>query len=180
MNAVTPERGSSPDDIQVRSARYEDVEAMRHIYNETIDVSDNNFDTQPKSEADMRWWFEAHNERRPVLVAVHGDDVFGWVSLSDWSALGAYRNTAEISMFVARRAQGIGVGTRLLRAILGEAGAAGVHVIVARMTSTNDVSINLHRKHGFEEIGTMREVGNKNGRLLDVYLMQYIVPNDAN
>ncbi len=177
MDSSTPSAPVPAGNVQIRSARHEDVPAMRDIYNESVEHSATNFDTEAKTETDMRWWFEAHGDRRPVLVAVRGEDVLGWVSLSDWSAHGAYRDTAEISMFVTRRAQGMGVGKRLLRAIVDEARIAGVHVIVARMAAENHTSIALHRKLGFDEIGTMREVGKKNGRLLDVYLMQYIVPD---
>lgn len=179
MLAPEPQSATSPAAVQIRSARYEDIEAMRDIYNETVAESAYNFDTAPKSRPDMRWWFEAHNERRPVLVAVHGDAVVGWVSLSDWSAQNAYADTAEISMFVTRTARGAGIGRRLLQAVLQEAADAGIHVIVARMAADNAASIALHRNAGFEVIGTMREVARKDRRLLDVLLMQYIVPNSS-
>jgi phosphinothricin acetyltransferase len=45
-------------------------------------------------------------------------------------------------------------------------------VILARIAEGNPASIRLHQSLGFERIGTMRRVGEKFGRVLDVELMQ--------
>jgi L-amino acid N-acyltransferase YncA len=41
-------------------------------------------------------------------------------------------------------------------------------VLLARITSGSSVSLRLHRYLGFGSIGTMRRVGKKHGRVLDV------------
>ena len=51
---------------------------------------------------------------------------------------------------------------------------AGLHSVIARITGGNEASVRLHRRAGFEDIGVMREVGVKFGRLLDVRMMQRI------
>ena len=51
----------------------------------------------------------------------------------------------------------------------------GVHLVVASITSTNAASIALHKKHGFEDAGTLRSAGFKFGRWLDTTHMQKIV-----
>ena len=53
--------------------------------------------------------------------------------------------------------------------------AKGLRTIVARITSDNTVSIQMHERAGFEHVGVMREVGRKFGKLLDVCIMQYMV-----
>ena len=59
-----------------------------------------------------------------------------------------------------------------MQAILDEGKKAGLHTVISRIAGGNDVSINLHHQFGFEDIGVMKEVGNKFGQLLDVYLLQ--------
>ena len=75
-------------------------------------------------------------------------------------------------MYVHRDARGRGVGELLLREILRLASDHGFHSVMARIVGGHETSIALHRKCGFEEIGSEREVGRKFGRWLDVVVMQ--------
>ena len=61
-----------------------------------------------------------------------------------------------------------------MEAIIKEGEKVGLHVIIARITEGNKLSIHLHEKYGFKHIGVMKEVGQKFGKKLDVYLMQKI------
>jgi phosphinothricin acetyltransferase len=70
--------------------------------------------------------------------------------------------------------RGHGIGRKLFEAIMIRGKEAGLHTIISRITSGNEVSIHLHEELGFEHIGVMREVGVKHGLLLDVCLMQLI------
>jgi phosphinothricin acetyltransferase len=47
-----------------------------------------------------------------------------------------------------------------------------MHVIVAGIDTTNDISINLHKKFGFEEVGLFKQVGYKFDRWLDLKFLQ--------
>ena len=53
-------------------------------------------------------------------------------------------------------------------------GEGGLHSVLARIAEGNEASVRLHESAGFENVGIMREVGRKFGRLLDVHLMQLI------
>lgn len=44
--------------------------------------------------------------------------------------------------------------------------------MIAGIESGNAASIRLHERHGFEHAGTVREVGTKFGRWLDLTLMR--------
>jgi phosphinothricin acetyltransferase len=52
---------------------------------------------------------------------------------------------------------------------------AGAHVLVANIEASNDASIALHRRLGFVTAGTVREVGTKFDRWLDLTIMQLVV-----
>jgi len=48
----------------------------------------------------------------------------------------------------------------------------GTHrVVLARIEASGAASLRVHRAAGFRSIGTMRRVGEKSGRLLDVELL---------
>lgn len=147
---------------------------MTAIYNDAILHTSATLDTQPKTEAEQRAWFEAHDARHPVLVAVLDGAVVGWTSLSRWSDRCAYSETAEVSTYVAEACRGQGIGRQLTAAIDAEARRVGLHTVLARIVQGNEVSLRLSQTFGFEPIGVMKEVGLKFGRRLDVHLMQKV------
>jgi L-amino acid N-acyltransferase YncA len=160
--------------VYIRLAQIDDINVITEIYNEAVLSTDASFDTEPKTEAEQRVWFDRHGARNPVLVAELDGGVVGWVSLSEWSPRQAYADTAEVSLYVKEEFRDKGIGKRLLESIKQEGEKAGLHTVVARITTGNKQSIHLHEEAGFERIGIMREVGYKFGRLLDVCLMQKI------
>ena len=68
---------------------------------------------------------------------------------------------------------GQGVGKAIVSALLARAGAAGFKQMLALIgDSENVASIGVHASLGFQPVGTMRKVGQKFGRWLDVVIMQ--------
>ena len=162
--------------ITVRPATVDDLATITEIYNEAIMTTDATFDTELKSEAEQRVWFANHGLKNPILVAELNGAVVGWASLSEWSPRRAYADTAEVSLYVKQEFWSRGIGKKLLDALVCEGERVGLHTVIARITAGNKKSIHLHKQVGFEDVGVMREVGQKFGKLLDIYLMQKIYP----
>jgi phosphinothricin acetyltransferase len=160
--------------LAIRRATIKDLKDITDIYNEAILTTDATFDTEPKTIAEQKVWFNDHGERNPILVAVVNGIVCGWASLSKWSTRCAYTDTAEISVYVKQESHGRGIGKRLMKDILAEGEKVGLHTIISRITTGNDISIHLHEELGFQHIGVMKEVGKKFDRTLDVCMMQKI------
>lgn len=160
--------------ITVRRATLDDLPAITEIYNDAVLNTIATFDTQSKSLDEQIEWFKEHDFKYPIMVAETGGIITGWASLSRWSGRCAYANTAEISVYVAETHRGKGIGRHLIRAIVEEGQRVGLHTVIARIAGGNDVSIRLHESVGFQHVGIMREVGEKFGKLIDVYLMQKI------
>ena len=158
--------------IQIRQALPADVEAITAIYNEAILTTTATFDTEPKTTAERLEWFNAHDERHPVLVAVVEGTIAGWASLSKWSDRPAYDGTAETSFYVQSKYRGRGIGRMLKEAIIEEARRLHFHTLIARVAEGSQESLHLNESAGFVHIGTMRQVGRKFGKLLDVHILQ--------
>jgi len=109
------------DQVTIRKARMEDVEAITKIYNDAIVTTTATFDTEPKSPEDRLEWFHAHDDRHPVLVSVVGADVVGWAALNKWSDRAAYNDTAETSIYIDATYRGKGIGSALNNALVEEA-----------------------------------------------------------
>jgi phosphinothricin acetyltransferase len=158
--------------LEIRAAQAEDLRAITEIYNEAVLTTTATFDTEPKSPAERETWFRSHDARHPILVAVLAGKVVGWTSLSSWSDRRAYDGTGETSFYVGSECRRQGIGRKLKEAIINEAKRLGYHTLIARVAQGSEESMHLNESFGFFHVGTMREVGRKFGKLLDVHILQ--------
>lgn len=161
--------------MRIRNARHADLDAIADIYNGEVLGSVATMDTVPRSPAEFEAWLEDHPpETYPVLVAEAGDGgpIVGWASLTPFSPRLGYRRCAEVSVYVHREHRASGLGTALLGELVRTAPTVGVRHLIARIESTGEASLRLHARHGFERVGTLHEVAEKFGRVLDVVLME--------
>lgn len=166
---------AAPGELVIRPAARSDLPAIMEIYNEAIRTTTATFDTEPKTLDERRQWFESHGERHPILVAEWDGRVIGWASLTKWSDRKAYDSTAETSFYVAEQYRGRGAGRELKRCIIEEARRLGYHTLIARVAEGSDASLHLNEQAGFRHVGTLKEVGRKFGRLLDVHMLQLML-----
>src|SRR5437588_3894570 len=164
----------TPPQIGIRVATEDDLPAITAIYNEAILTTTATFDTEPKTLEDRLQWFKAHDDRHPILVAVADGQVAGWASLTRWNPRKAYDDTAETSFYVKAEHRGCGIGWRLKQAITQEAQRLKFHTLIAQVAEGSDESLHLNAKAGFRTVGTLKEVGHKFGKLLDVHILQKV------
>jgi phosphinothricin acetyltransferase len=160
--------------LTTRKATLADLGAITEIYNEAILKTVATFDTEPRTDAEQKSWFDHHDPRHPILVAEEDNLIVGWASLSLWADRCAYSDTAESSLYVREEHQGKGIGRKLSEAIIEAGRKAGLHTLIVRITAGNEASLRLSESVGYRHIGVMRECGRKFGQRLDVHLMQYI------
>lgn len=163
-----------------------DAAALAAIYNAEVAEPTVTFDLVERTLEDQRAWIARHQGAHAALVAVgddpalgepgrDGDVVCGFASLSPFRERPAYSTTVEDSVYVHRRARGLGVGRLLLEQLLAVAREAGFHAVVARVIGHNASSIRLHESCGFFRVGVEREVGRKQGRWLDVVELERLL-----
>jgi phosphinothricin acetyltransferase len=159
----------------IRRAQPSDLAAITEIYNEAIATTTATFDTEPKTALEQDRWFASHGPRHPILVAQVDGQVVGWAALSEWSGRCAYADTAETSFYVKSDFRGRGIGRKLKRGIIEEARRLKFHTLIARVAQGSDASMHLNESLGFKHVGRLKEVGQKFGKRLDVYLLQMML-----
>ncbi len=165
--------------LAVREARAGDLAAIRAIYNEGIADRVATLDLDPKTDAEIADWFAVRSDGHyAVVVATRDDAVVGWASLNPFSHRCAYREVADLSIYVARAARGTGAGTALIRAVEDVARRNGFHKIVLFAVTFNAAGQRLYRKAGYREVGIFREQGVLDGRFVDVLAMERLFPAD--
>lgn len=162
--------------LSIREATENDLPALVDIYNYYIRTSTATFDTVEQTIAERRAWLAEHKkEGLPTLVAVREGLVIGWQSLSRYHSRCAYRQTVESSTYIAPGECGRGAGKKLLQAALVAAQQLKFHSVVGLIESQNKESLALVNKLGFDTVGTLKEVGRKFDRWLDVTIVQKIL-----
>jgi L-amino acid N-acyltransferase len=160
----------------IRPASAADAPAINAIYNHYVRTATATFDTEEMSLEGRIAWLAEHTGPHPALVAQDpAGVVLGWGSLSRWGTRAAYRYTVEISVYVGAEAVGRGVGPALSEALLGEARRLGHHAVISQIVHENEPSLKMAARQGFEHVGTLKQVGRKFDRWLDVVLMEYVI-----
>jgi L-amino acid N-acyltransferase YncA len=154
--------------MQTRDLRPQDWPEVVRIYEEGMLTGNATFETElPSWEA----WDDAHLAAHRLVVTLD-DEVVGWAALSPYSDRECYRGVAEESIYVAERARGLGLGRRLLGALIASAEAAGIWTLQAGIFPENEASIALHVTLGFRVVGVRERLGRSRGVWRDVVLLE--------
>ena len=169
---------AAPSPVTIRPATEADLPAINAIYNREIIEGVATWDTEPWSaEQRLDWWREHTRPGAVVLVADLPDvPAAGFAELSFYRARLGYRFTREDTVYVRPEHHRAGIGRALLAALLDEARALDVHLVVARIEATNEASIALHAALGFEVAGHERESGYKFGEWRSLVQMEIVLP----
>jgi phosphinothricin acetyltransferase len=154
----------------IRPATLSDLPALTAIYNHYIAHTTITFDLHPFEPGDRRKWFEDHSStgRYRLLVAEEAGNVVGYATTSRWRPKAAYDTTVESSVYCRPDAVGRGIGGALYSALFESIGGEDIHRIVAGISQPNPVSVALHLRFGFRQVGVFSSVGRKFGEYWDV------------
>ena len=161
--------------MRLRAATRQDQDAIHGIADHYIKNSNYNLLTQPRSRGEMAQWFLAHDAQHPIWVAEEQGRIVGWASLSPFRNTQGYASSVEYSIYLHPGYLGKGVGTLLTARMLTLAKELGYTCVVSLITASNQPSIRLHQRMGFELVGRMRQVASKFGQSVDVVTYQYFV-----
>lgn len=128
-------------------------------------------ETETTVELRRGWMAARRGAGFPVFVAVdqaEPERVLGYGSFGVFRDFPGYVKTVEHSVYVAEEAQRRGIGATILDALVVRARAMGMDTMVGGVDSANTASIALHEKAGFELQGTLKGVGRKFGKRLDL------------
>ncbi len=154
--------------MRIDDLRGDDWPELARIYAEGLASGDASFETDVP---DWAAWNEAHLAA-PRLVAREPAGVAGWAALVPVSRRSVYRGVAEVSVYVASRARGRGVGRALLEELVERSERAGVWTLQAMVFPENEPSLRLHRACGFRVVGVRERLGRLHGRWRDVLLLE--------
>jgi L-amino acid N-acyltransferase YncA len=174
---MTRARGSGPESprsaVVVRDAIVTDMTEIAAIYAHHVLHGLATFEEVPPSVEEMVTRRAAVLALGlPYLVAEREGRVVGYAYATAYRSRPAYRFTVENSVYLADGLGGRGLGAALLAELIERCGRGPWRQMIAVIgNSGNTASIALHRKLGFQTVGTLTSVGFKLGRWVDTMLM---------
>lgn len=151
-----------------------DLPAVLELYAFHVRNGSGSFEETPPDPDTLAARFaDIVGQHLPYLVAESQTGLDGFAYAGRFRTRDAYRYTVEDSIYVASGRAGRGVGRALLSKLIARCTDLGYRQMVAGIgDSTNAGSIRLHESLGFRLAGTLRSVGYKHGRWVDLVLMQ--------
>jgi phosphinothricin acetyltransferase len=161
--------------MRIREADAADLAAITAIYAHHVRAGTGTFEEEPPGAPEVAARMAKVQGAGWAWLVAEGEagEILGYGYYSQFRDRSAYRFCAEDSIYVRDDVRGMGVGKALVQAVLDHAAARGFRQMLAVIgDSENAGSIGLHAALGFRQVGSMRAVGLKFGRWLDVVTMQ--------
>ncbi|NVJ86943.1 MAG: N-acetyltransferase family protein [Algoriphagus sp.] len=162
--------------LEIRNFSTADCEPILAIINDSIENTSHNYDYFPKTLEEVQHNFQEKLQSGfPILVGTLEGKVCGFATYGKFRAKPGYNRTLEHTIYLNAEAQGKGLGTNLMKQLIGIAKSQGYHVMIAGMDSENTGSFRFHERLGFREVARIPEVAFKFNKWLTLVFMQLIL-----
>jgi L-amino acid N-acyltransferase YncA len=156
----------------IRDAVEADLPAIIEIYNATVPTRMVTAELKPTTVEARLPWFREHSPREyPFWVVESNGRVIGWLDFQKFLPRGAYRGTAQISVYVHEKFRRRGIGQRLLEEAIARAPSLGITVLVGLIFGHNEPSLKLFQRLGFERWGFFPGVAQLDGVKRDLVVV---------
>jgi phosphinothricin acetyltransferase len=155
----------------IRLAESADLNRLVEIYNHYVVETHVTFDTEPFAVNERIHWFNqfAETGRYRLLLAETDAGIAGYASSTIFKPRAAYNTSVETTIYLDPQHMGQGIGAHLYGELIDQLVAEeSVHRAYGGIALPNDGSVALHRKLGFERVGSYHEVGFKFDKFWDV------------
>jgi phosphinothricin acetyltransferase len=149
-----------------------DAPAITRIYNQGIDERTATFETEPRTEAQVRAWFDRPH---PIVVVEQDAAVVAFAAGQPSSTRSCYARNAEFSVYVERAARGKGAGQLAMQTLADVLRNMGFNKLVSHVFADNQASLEMLRAVGFREVGTLMRHGELEGRWRDVTVVEMLL-----
>jgi phosphinothricin acetyltransferase len=146
----------------IRKAEVCDLPQLVEIFNYYVLNGHVSFGTERHTEESRKRWFEGYGHGRyHLLVAEDADGILGCAYSSRYRPTPPFDFTVETSIYLHPENRRNGTGSKLYSALFEILITQPIHLAVAGIAQPNPASIALHKKFGFEEVGTFKEYARK-------------------
>ena len=154
--------------VRINPMQKEHWGKVKQIYESGIATGIATFETTAPSWEN---WNDGHLEFAR-FVAIENNEVAGWAALSPVSSRCVYGGVAEVSVYVADKYKGKGIGKLLLQNLITESEGNGIWTLQAGIITDNIASVKLHEKAGFRVMGYRERIGKLKDTWKDNFILE--------
>jgi len=160
--------------MQIRNIQPDDIQTITNIYSHFVTKTAITFDLDAPTANQMAAKFSGLAANGyPTICAADENGLVGFAYASSYRPKQAYQHTCEVTIYLDPAAQGKGLGSKLMAALIKKLEASEqFHLAIAMIAQEAKASIGLHEKFDFIQTGKLREVGQKFGKWHDVNVLQ--------
>jgi len=166
-------------DISFEPVSSEHLSPLADIFNYYVEHSVSLFITEPVSNEEMRAMLFFEDSRYAAFAIIANEKLAGFISIHSHNQRAAYRDTADITLYLAPEYTGIGLGSRAVEFIEKYAEKNGFHVLLASIAGGNTASVRLFEKMDYVKAAHFKELGYKHGQWLDVVWYEKILRKET-
>ena len=160
-------------EMNIRTALKSDAQFVHDVYGYYVAHTNVTFTTENPLVEAYEEKIEHTLKRYPFYILEADGAACGFAYAGQIRPHEAYQWTAEGTVYLSPDApKRMGLGRVLYQQLLDTLQAMGIQTVFGVITSTNEPSLRMHLRMGFEEVGRFKRMGNKSGAWLDVVWMQ--------
>ncbi|MDR0826454.1 MAG: GNAT family N-acetyltransferase [Desulfovibrio sp.] len=156
----------------IRFATEADATGILEIYAPYVRDTAVSFEESPPTPDEFRQRIARISAAYPYLVCEVDGNIAAYAYASSFRVRRAYRFSVELSIYVAKKQQGQGLGKSLYACLLDLLQKQGFYTAFGVITLPNPASLNIHEKLGFTPAGVWRRSGYKLNAWHDVCLLE--------
>lgn len=159
----------------IRLFHESDITAIKEIYNQGVMTKRATLETSEKNEAEIRNWLLNRDKRFVTLVYSYQNKVIGFASISPYNSRCAYKDVAEVSIYIDATSRSKGIGTELLNAVIIKSRENSFKKLVLFSLEKNVAGTRLYEKCGFRHVGTFMKHGVIDGVDQNINIMERLL-----
>lgn len=162
-------------EVTFQKATLNDLVAIKEIYDYYITQTNATFHTDPISFEELREIIPFYHKKYQSFLVKADGKTAGYCYLAPFKNRQAYDRTAEVTVYLKPEYCGQGIGFKTVSFMEDVARKKDIKVLVGVITGSNENSIRLFARCGFEKVAHFKEVGRKFDELLDVVAYEKIL-----
>ncbi|TQV89178.1 GNAT family N-acetyltransferase [Aliikangiella coralliicola] len=156
----------------IRKMKITDVEQVLEIYRQGIETRNATFQTEVPT---WEQWDKGHHQHSRLIYKsneVKPGNIAGWAALSPVSKRACYVGVAELSIYIHTQFLGIGIGTKLMAALIETSERNGIWTLQSSVFPGNQATIKLHENFGFRRVGIREKIAQLDGKWRDTLILE--------
>lgn len=160
--------------MNYRLVESKDIEAIWLIYQQYI-TTNITFEYELPSLSVFSDRIQQVMDEYACIVCEKDGEILGFAYAHRFAERAAYQPSVELTVYTSKTSKGLGVGKSLYKLLMKVCQYQGIQTVYGLVTVGNVASELLHKKLGFQRVGTLNQVAYKNDQWLSLSYFEKVL-----